>query len=222
MQPNALKSWRTGLIKTERVKPELLCLYFVLLASCCLAQAQTSGQTSMSNPPSGLKTLGFGFEKKAFTRLVVTQVNTNNTTIPTEPYAYRAELGNVPHPGNNYYQYERQPAKSDYAVLQVRNEGTKTIESVDWEFTFPRFKGNKEMVYYQTSSRIKIAPNQVATLSKKLTTDDCASRIVHALGTVYIGRVCGRKNRKSTGMYAAEGRIKQVRYTDGTVWTATP
>jgi hypothetical protein len=222
MQLNWLKSWHMGAIKTHQVKLELLCLYFVLLASCCLAQAQTSGQSSMSNLPSGLKTLGFGFEKKASTRLVVTQVNTNNTTIPTTTYAYRAELGNGPQPGNNYYQYESQPFQRDYAVLQVRNEGTKTIESVDWEFTFPRFKGNQELVYYQTRTRIKIAPNQVATLTQKLSTDDCAPRIVHAFGTVYIGRVCGRKNRKSTGLYAAEGRIKQVRYTDGTVWSATP
>ncbi|HXG67705.1 MAG TPA: hypothetical protein VNO70_21565 [Blastocatellia bacterium] len=201
----------------------MICLSLAVMAfTGSGAAAQTPGQDSMPKPPPELKTLSFGFEVKSFTRLEVEPVSTNTATIPTGVYAYRSEFGGEPARGREYYEHKAERIQEEYAVLRVRNDGAKTIAAIDWEFTFPRFKGDKEIVYYQARNRFKILPGQVASLAQKLPDDGSGVRHIISGGRRFIARSFGRTHRKTTGIYPLEARIKQVRYTDGTVWKASP
>ena len=197
--------------KAATIRTIGLALATLVLPSVALAQA---------TPQSGLTTLGFSFERKSSTRLELEQANTNTLTIPTQPYAYQSESRGEPTRGKEYYQYIARQQQHQYAVLKVKNEAGKAITSVDWEFPYPRFQGDKEIVAYEVRNRLTISPGEVASLSQKLPQDGCGMQQIVTRGTYFIARSCGRKTRKTTGTYLQEARIKRVIFSDGTVWLA--
>lgn len=218
---------------------------WTLLAVICLLQV--SGAT-VQDIAGGLKTFRLGFQDRPVaSRLETAGPKSNIHGMPMGDYSYRAEFGwpppgstSVPvsipsgmhetlrrrYPGNQNLiprpPGTEWPLRARFAVLEVRNESAKTIKSVDWEFTYPHFKGDKEVLYYQANSRLKIPPGRMATLARELPRDDC--RETHRISREgrWIRRVCGRTNPKHTGMYPVEVRINRVKYTDGSVWQAAP
>jgi hypothetical protein len=206
----------------ERATSKAMCLCLSVLACCCVTLAQAPTQGPTPGPPSGLKTLSFGFERKTFTRLELVQANPNTTTIPTESYAYRSEGRSEPERGREYYQYQPEEMEQDYVVLRVENQSGKTIKKVDWEFTYPRFNGGTEVVFQPVRSRLKILPDRVASLAQKLPQDGSHRRHLHSRGEQFIGRSFGREHRKDTGIYPFEARIRRVEFSDGTSWQAVP
>ncbi len=208
--------WR----RIRRTTLSALFLVSGLLILSNITQAQFPNQGAIPVLPSGLKKLGFGFVPKRVTRLEITQVTANPAMIPTDPLAYRAETGAAPAPGRAYEQQETQSAQFPYAVLMLKNVTNKTVESIDWEFNYPRFKGDKEEAKVQVSSRFKIPSGQVASLSQRVPRDDCSIRYVADRGNAFITRVCGRKHPRTTGAYPVGAEIKRVKFTDGTVWQA--
>ena len=132
---------------------------------------------------------------------------------------YGAEYGGEPGKNRQYYQYEKREEKSRYATLRLKNEDTKTIESIVWEFTDPHFKGDKEIGYTEKKSKMKIVSGQGAVLSERIPEhSDCMNQIAFIQGVQSMARTCGRENRKTTNSYLIEAKIKQVNYEDGTVW----
>jgi hypothetical protein len=181
-------------------------------------------QSAKPAPAPDLKVVNFGIERKSSTKLEIESVPANNHHLrSTEIFTYRSELGNEPRVGNQYEQYNLRPIKAMFALLQVTNESAKTITSIEWEYTYPHFKGDKVISHLKTTSRLKIGSGQNATLSKQLPYEpDCGMIYVMAGGQQAIGKTCGRKTRKSTGVYPVEMRLLQIKYEDGTVWKAQP
>ena len=198
------------------------CMALAVLAFYCAAVAQAPGQSAETVDTSRLKTLSFGFERRASTHLEIAQVETNNSTIPTQPYAYRPELGGEPARGRDYYEYKTHQVESQYAVLKVKNDSGKTIDSIDWVFTYPRFKGGKEVADYKVHSGLKIADGQIASLAEKLPRDGCGVIYIMSRGTEFIARACGRAKRKTTSTYPVGARVRKVKFSDGTVWEVAP
>jgi hypothetical protein len=188
------------------------------------AGASVLAQSAKPAPAPDLKIVNFGIERKSSTKLEIESVPTNNHHLrSTEIFTYRSELGNEPRVGNQYEQYKLRPIKSMFAVLQVTNESAKAIKSIDWEYTYPHFKGDKVISHLKTTSRLKIGSGQTATLSKQLPYEPgCGMIYVIARGQQAIGKSCGRKTRKETGVYPVEMRLRQIKYDDGTVWKARP
>lgn len=186
-------------------------------------RAQSPQPSQAASSPAGLTTLSFGFGPDVATRLELRQIDQHNrNTIPTEPYAYRAEVRTEPSRNQTYFGYEARQTLAPHAVLRVKNETGKTVASVEWEFNYPRFKRGKEVVAYQVRSRLKIPPGQVGSLADELPQDGCNGLIdkLTPNGRV-IARFCGTP-QKRTGTYPLDLKIKKIKYTDGTVWQATP
>jgi hypothetical protein len=180
-------------------------------------------QSPASAPAPDLKVLGIRIESKTSTQLQVERVPVNNQLRPTEAFVYRSELGRAPRAGDQYEYYEKRKIQSHYAVLRVTNAGTKTIKSVDWEYTNPRFKGDKVVVYRKATSRVKIGSGETVTMPEQLPYEkDCGMTGGHTFGQQMVGKSCGRRNRKWTGNYPVEAKLLKITYEDGTVWKAQP
>ena len=196
------------------------CFALVLLAIAATAQTSPSQNTSASNA-SGLKLTSFNFEPKSSSRLEVVPVQTNGGTLPTTTANYGAEYGSAPTRNSQYYQYEKRTEVTHYATLRVKSEGAKAIKSVVWEYTNPHFKGDKEIVYTETTTKLKIASGQAAVLVARVPDyRDCGMPMRYEGGAMSVARVCGRETRKSTSYYRLEAKVKQINYEDGSVWKA--
>ncbi len=195
----------------------------ILITVILFSSTSVMAQNAKPATASDLKVVSFGIEGKTSTRLEVEAVPTNNNLRPTDIFIYRPELGGEPRAGNQYNQYKMQSTKAMFAVLRVTNESVKTIKSIEWEYTNPHFKGDKVISHLKITSRQKIGSGQNATLSKELPYEpDCAKVHVVTRGYQTIGKDCGRKIKKRTGMYPVEVRLLQIKYEDGTVWKAQP
>ncbi len=183
--------------------------------------AQTSSSQNNSLPASGLKITGFNFATKSASRLELTEVPNNTAIRPTATANYGAEYRSEPTANSQYYQYEKRIEKLRYATLRVKNEGTKAIKSVVWEFTDPHFRGDKETGYSETQTKMNIASGQSAVLVERVPEHrNCSQAMKLALGVYGVAGVCGRPNRKITSYYAVEAKLKKVMYEDGTTWVA--
>lgn len=193
------------------------CLALTLFAFAAIAQTSTSADKKQNE--SGVKILSFGFAPKTASRLELVAVPNNTSIIPTSTSAYGAEYGREPNKNSQYYQYEKRTEKIPYATLRLKNEGTKKIDSIVWEFTDPHFKGDQETGYSEKKSKLKISPGQSAVLSERIPEHSkCMNQITFMHGVQSMARSCGRENRKTTNSYLVEAKIKQVNYEDGTVW----
>jgi hypothetical protein len=52
--------------------------------------------------------------------------------------------------------------------LKIKNEGTKKINSIVWEFTDPHFKGDKEIVFTEVKTKLNLAAGETGVLSKRV------------------------------------------------------
>ena len=193
---------------------------FVIIALVAFtAAAQTSASQNTSQPAAGLKITGFNFQPKSSSRLELVEVPTNPSVRPTYTAALGAEYGREPTNNSRYYQYEKRTETLRYATLRVKNEGTKAIKSVVWEFTDPHFKGDKEIGHSETKTKLQIAGGQSAVLAQRVPDHrDCGMAAAGGQGAYSMARSCGRTNRKMTSYYPVEAKLKQVVYADGSVW----
>ena len=123
---------------------------------------------------------------------------------------YGAEYGGEPGKNRQYYQYEKREEKSRYATLRLKNEDTKTIESIVWEFTDPHFKGDKEIGYTEKKSKMKIVSGQGAVLSERIPEhSDCMNQIAFIQGVQSMARTCGRENPKTTNSYPLKRKLSR-------------
>jgi hypothetical protein len=213
---------KRNLLTSISILPSLV--LSILFTVTLLSGTTVFAQSAKPAPAPDLKVIRFGIERKSSTKLEIESVPAKNHHLrSTEIFTYRSELGNEPRAGNQYEQFNMRPIKSMFALLQVTNESAKTITSIEWEYTYPHFKGDKVISHLKTTSRLKIGSGQNATLSKQLPYEpDCGMIYVMARGQQAIGKTCGRKIRKETGVYPVEMRLRQINYEDGTVWKAQP
>jgi hypothetical protein len=202
--------------------PERLALS-ILLTIVMFSGASVFAQSPNPAPAPDLKIISFGIERKSSTRLEVESVPTSNNLRPPDIFVYRPELRGEPKAVGDYEQYKMRPVQAMFFVLEVLNEGAKTIQSIEWEYTYPHFKGDKVISHLKTTSRLKIGSGKNATLSKQLPYEpDCGMTYIMARGHQAIGKDCGRKTRRSTGVHPVEVKLLKINYEDGTVWKARP
>jgi hypothetical protein len=194
-------------------------VFVLLMATFMFFVPSVLAQGTTPVPAPDVKLLSIKIEREVSTKLDIESIPTNNNLRPTESFVYRPELGSAPKVGDQYEQYVRNPIQNMYAVLRLTNESTKTIKSIDWEYTSPHFDGDKIVIYKKTSSHIKIGGGETVALSKKLSDDhNCGMFLNSMMGEQVLNTICGRKNRKSTGSHLIEARLLKVTYEDGTVW----
>lgn len=194
----------------------------LIVAGLWTSIAVNANQEKRAAPPE-LRVLGFSFEGKTITRLEAERIERGSGLTPTELFTYRAELGGAPDARYERYQYQRKQEQVKYAVLRVTNESSKTIKTIDWEFTYPHFKGDKEIPFLKTQTNLAIEKGRTATLSTRLPSEnDCGLVWVVQKGQAAMGRNCGRQTKRMTGIYPIEVRLVEISYQDGTVWKAQP
>jgi len=219
---------------TPSRKKDLLCLLVLVFVHADAVSAKSSAdQTAVSAPQS--KIVGFlltPLPRERQREVYAERRAVPNAFLPTDRFpgsqeGHRAESRTQRAPDRAEYTVFEPPEIypggqktisetriRPIAVLMVRNSSRKTIKSVEWEFTFPRFERGAEVVYHQAVTKIRIPPDETGSLTKLLKKDKCEIRSDVVNGTPYISRVC---DGKSTGSYPLQMRIMRVKYTDGTV-----
>ena len=143
------------------------------------------------------------------------------------PSAYRADDGWQPSANQRYREVSKDKFSPNashqigqvIATLQIKNEGTKKIKSIVWEFTDPHFKGDKEIAFTEVKTKLNLATGETGVLSKRVSSHwPCRTQIDRTKQDQPIFRTCGRGNPKTTKSYPAEARIKLVNFEDGTMW----
>lgn len=189
-------------------------LIVVALASFAMAAAQTPA-------PSGVKILGFSFTPKTASHLEEVELPNSPAVRPTDIANLGAEYRSEPTNNSRYFRYEKRTEQLRYATLRVKNEGTKAIKAVVWEFTDPHFKGDKELATSEAKTKMSIPAGQSAVLSQRVPDHrDCGTATRIANGTWALAGSCGRTNRRLTNYYPVEAKLKKVLYADGSTWTA--
>lgn len=183
--------------------------------------AQTSPQQKQPQNNSQVKAIRFDFVFKT--------VETPNFQSMGTPSAYRADDNWQPTSEQRYREiskskvYLNESSQSSLsqviASFQIKNEGTKKINSIVWEFTDPHFKGDKEIGFTEVKTKLNLAAGETGILSKRVSSHwPCRTHIDRTKKHQPILRTCGRGNPKTTKSYPADARIKQVNFEDGTMW----
>lgn len=90
--------------------------------------------------------------------------------------------------------------------VKVQNTGTKTIQTIVWEYQFLDPDTQKVMGHLQTTSRVKISPDKFGELEHKSSTRPTA--VVNA----------DQLNKKSSDQFKERIVIHRIDFTDGSVW----
>jgi hypothetical protein len=193
----------------------------VLALVAFAAMAQTSPQQKQPQNESQVKAIRFDFVFKT--------VETPNFQSMGTPSAYRADDSWQPTSDQRYREISKdkvslnQSSQSNHlqviASFQIKNEGTKKINSIVWEFTDPHFKGDKEIVFTEVKTKLNLAAGETGVLSKRVSSHwPCLTHIDRTKQEQPISRTCGRGNPRTTKSYPADARIMQVNFEDGTMW----
>lgn len=196
------------------METSLLLLFGILLGS---EQAPAAGAQA-PGPPPGVEIVGFGFDRKSYSRLELTDVSTQPGRIATG--GFRAEFGGEPAPGRQYAAYERRRGSTEYATFTVRNTGTKLVKTIDWEYVLPHFVKGKEVAWRSVRTKKTIPPGATLVLSQPLPFDNCrGGRYRSIYGIEQFARTCrSREKPKMTGWYRMGAAIRRIEYADGSVW----
>ncbi len=185
------------------------------------ASAQISPQQKQPQNESQVKAIRFDF--------VFKPVETPNFQSMGTPSAYRADDSWQPTSDQRYREISKdkvslnQSSQSNHmqviASFQIKNEGTKKINSIVWEFTDPYFKGDQEIAFTEVKTKLNLAAGETGILSKRVSSHwPCRTHIDRTKQQQPILRTCGRGNSKTTKSYPAEAKIKQVNFEDGMMW----
>ncbi len=222
-----------------RIRPS----YFLLLCVVVFSSLQGVRGQASAKPKAELVILNVDFATSSFgvsgqlNRGIVTEGRVDAGGIPKGDSDFRAEFGwpvarGTPFliPSEDHQSFQSQLRHSsrvagirvDHVLVEVRNDAPKTIRSIDWEFTYPHFEGDLEVVFLEARTGVKIPPGETTRLSHWLPHDGCRIGIrVLDLGrdVQLFGRVCGNRSApRRTGIYRLEARIKRIEYADGTAW----
>lgn len=124
----------------------------------------------------------------------------------------RRQKGLAPEPPrvrtkNPELQYPNEVLTSYTYQIKVQNNGTKTIQSVTWEYVFANSITNEEVGRHAFISKTNLKPSEVGKLVIKLFAPP--TRIIDAKNT-----------GKKLNLYAEHINIKSIQYTDGSIWKA--
>lgn len=191
-----------------------------------VAIAQTSPQQKQSQNESEVTAIRFEFVFKTVATPEIQPLGSSGSSgLP--PSAYRADDNWQPSADQRYREISLHKVSLNQsnqmgqviATFQIKNEGTKKIKSIVWEFTDPHFKGDKEIGFTEVKTKLNLAAGENGKLSKRISSHwPCRTQIDRTSQQQLISRTCGRENPKTTKSYPADARIMQVNFEDGTMW----
>jgi hypothetical protein len=92
--------------------------------------------------------------------------------------------------------------------IKVRNNGTKTIQMIAWDYVFFDSSTNQEVGRHQFESKTKLKPRE---------TDNLVIKLFSAPARTIDAKDAGKK---LSNLYVEEVNIRSIQYTDGSVWQA--
>lgn len=92
--------------------------------------------------------------------------------------------------------------------LKVRNDGTKTIESVTWNYIFLDSATHQQVGQRQFTSKTNLKPNKTVSL------------VIHSRTPPTETINAAHAGKKLHILYIEQANIKSIKYTDGSVWQA--
>ena len=90
--------------------------------------------------------------------------------------------------------------------MKVKNNGAKTIKSVDWEYQFLDPQTQEVMGYRRIKSEAKLGPGETRVLEKRFTRQPTILVNVNTLG------------KKYQDQFTERLIIHRIQYSDGSVW----
>ena len=118
-------------------------------------------------------------------------------------------------PKNRVKSLEKNYRTDDFSTrytyqIKVQNNGSKTIQKVDWEYIFLSVDDNNEVGRLKFESKTNLKPQQTDTLSEEIISPPTRSINVNDA------------EKKSSDLYIEQIVIKSIHYTDGSVWQSDP
>ena len=135
------------------------------------------------------------------TRAEKTEIRNRDYSLPnqpTEPRMPSPEARPIPPPPSVITTYVYK--------MKVKNNGPKTIKSVDWEYQFLDPNSNEVMGYRRITSNTKLSPGKTKVLERRFTRQP--TLLVNA----------DRLDKKYKDQFTERLIIHRIQYTDGSVW----
>lgn len=128
-------------------------------------------------------------------------ISTQQNKPPARPSGIRSLRSEKISENNSLLSYRYQ--------LKVRNNGTKTIQSITWDYIFFDSVTRQQVGQRQVISKTNLKPNKIGNLVMR-------SRL-SPTGVTY----SANETRKLHNRFIEQVNIKSIEYTDGTVWQAS-
>ncbi len=118
--------------------------------------------------------------------------------------------------------YVIRPKKAVLATLVIRNNGVKTVKTIDWEFQYPHITNNKTALRYLLKSHAVIRPGEIKTIREPLPHSARAFNIMRGNGpqrtVTFISSADGLSLTVPVDCLRESARINRILYADGTIW----
>ncbi len=106
---------------------------------------------------------------------------------------------------------------AEWVNLSLKNNSDKIIQSIEWDFSFPRYENGKLLLRSDVISKAEIKPGAKKSLKQKLPPDAKKCQLVSA-ETVGLEMVCGKGFDDPSKIKQEVVTIKKIIYADGSAW----
>jgi len=133
------------------------------------------------------------------TRAEKTEISNRDYSLPNQPTEPRMPSPGarpIPPPPTTTYVYK----------MKVKNNGLKTIKSIDWEYQFLDPTSHEVMGYRRMTSNTKLSPGKIKVLERGFTRQP--SILVNA----------DSLDKKYKDQFTERLIIHRIQYTDGSLW----
>ena len=111
------------------------------------------------------------------------------------------------------------------AVLEIKNDSSKTVKAVEWDLIYPRVVKGKVSLRFAVRSNVKMQPGETRMIRKAIPRDKadrCGVVVITSDRPVPTDRVvangCGAVVNVLKGSDRERVSIKRIEYADGSVW----
>jgi hypothetical protein len=135
------------------------------------------------------------------TRAEKTEIRNREYSLPNQPTEPR-----MPSPGARPIPPPTSVTTRYVYKIKVKNNGPKTIKSVDWEYQFLDLNSNEVMGYRRMTSNTKLSPGKIKVLERSFTRQP----------TILVN--ADSLDKKYKDQFTERLIIHRIQYTDGSVW----
>ena len=139
----------------------------LLLPVCVLAGMALAQEVASAPPPPDIEVV-FSYVGTRHQSQLVESTRSINTPGMQYTGAYTAELGVDPRHISGVTELSRRPVSTKYALLRIKNTGTKTIKAIVWEAPHMHFKDNQLQWRFTIRSKVDLTTGEMAHLKETL------------------------------------------------------